>query len=144
MNRPDIQATASGFELQLQQHELGWKVMPSRLQVGGTALPISCISGFLVTPWQASQVAARAGVESHVIQTLGRWHSSAHLLYIRLPRDSLASISSSSTSWGGKSCHPDVRSVAQLCLSPVSGFLVIPWQASQVGWRLTQSTDNCM
>jgi hypothetical protein len=40
----------------------------------------------------AATTAARAGVESHVIQTLGQWHSSAYLLYIRLPRDSLASI----------------------------------------------------
>jgi hypothetical protein len=42
----------------------------------------------------AATTAALAGVESHTIQTLGRWHSSAYLLYIRTPPESLASISS--------------------------------------------------
>ena len=41
----------------------------------------------------AATTAALAGVEDHTIQTLGRWQSSAYLLYIRLPPDSLAGIS---------------------------------------------------
>ena len=42
----------------------------------------------------AATTAALAGVEDHTIQTLGRWQSSAYLLYIRLPPDALAGISS--------------------------------------------------
>ena len=41
----------------------------------------------------AATTAALAGVEDHTIQTMGRWHSSAYLLYIRLPPESLADIS---------------------------------------------------
>ena len=41
----------------------------------------------------AATTAALAGVEDHTIQTMGRWHSSAYLLYIRLPPESLAGIS---------------------------------------------------
>ena len=41
----------------------------------------------------AATTAAQAGVESHVIQTMGRWSSSAYLAYIRLPRDTLSGVS---------------------------------------------------
>ena len=35
----------------------------------------------------AATTAAAAGVPDHVIKTLGRWESSAYLLYIRTPRE---------------------------------------------------------
>ena len=41
----------------------------------------------------AASAAAQAGIEDSVIQMLGRWHSSAYLRYIRIPREQLASIS---------------------------------------------------
>jgi hypothetical protein len=41
----------------------------------------------------ATTTAAIAGVESHVIQTMGRWSSSAYLAYIRLPRETLSGVS---------------------------------------------------
>ena len=40
----------------------------------------------------AATTAALAGIEDSTIQSLGRWHSSAFLQYIRLPREQLASI----------------------------------------------------
>ena len=42
----------------------------------------------------AATTAAHAGMDAALIQTLGRWKSSAYQLYIRIPRDSLASVSS--------------------------------------------------
>ena len=42
----------------------------------------------------AATSAAAAGVPDHVIKLLGRWNSEAYSLYIRTPRESLASISS--------------------------------------------------
>ncbi len=41
----------------------------------------------------AATTAALAGVEDSTIQTLGRWHSSAFLQYIRMPRERLAALS---------------------------------------------------
>ena len=41
----------------------------------------------------AATTAALAGLDGHTIQTLGRWHSSAYLAYIRLPRESLSQVS---------------------------------------------------
>ena len=41
----------------------------------------------------AATTAAMAGVEDSTIQTLGRWHSSAFLQYIRTPKERLASLS---------------------------------------------------
>ena len=41
----------------------------------------------------AATTAASRGVEDALIQTLGRWKSSAYLTYIRLPPDNLAAIS---------------------------------------------------
>ena len=41
----------------------------------------------------AATTAAQAGIQDSMIQTLGRWHSTAFLQYIRLPRDQLAGIS---------------------------------------------------
>ena len=42
----------------------------------------------------AATSAAMAGIEDSTIQTLGRWHSAAFLQYIRMPKDHLASVSS--------------------------------------------------
>lgn len=39
----------------------------------------------------AATMAGRKGLSSEKIQILGRWESSAYLLYVRLPRDELAS-----------------------------------------------------
>lgn len=41
----------------------------------------------------AATTAALAGIEDSTIQALSRWHSSAFLLYIRTPKDQLASLS---------------------------------------------------
>ncbi len=41
----------------------------------------------------AATTAAMAGVEDSTIQTLGRWHSSAFLQYVRTPKERLASLS---------------------------------------------------
>ena len=40
----------------------------------------------------AATTAGLAGVPEHMIQTLGRWSSSAYLAYIRTPRNLLASV----------------------------------------------------
>ena len=42
----------------------------------------------------AATTAALAGIEDSTIQALGRWHSSAFLLYIRTPKEKLATFSS--------------------------------------------------
>lgn len=42
----------------------------------------------------AATTASAYGVEDSLIQTLGRWKSAAYLLYIRVPREKLASLSS--------------------------------------------------
>ena len=41
----------------------------------------------------AATAAANSGLEDSLIQTLGRWHSSAYLRYIRTPRQTLAATS---------------------------------------------------
>ena len=41
----------------------------------------------------AATTARRKGLSLEKIQTLGRWKSSAYLLYIRLPREELSSVS---------------------------------------------------
>ena len=41
----------------------------------------------------AATVAARNGIQDHQIQALGRWTSSAYLLYIRTPAESLSRLS---------------------------------------------------
>lgn len=43
----------------------------------------------------AASTAAANGVEDSLIQTLGRWKSSAYLTYVRIPAESLAAISMS-------------------------------------------------
>ena len=41
----------------------------------------------------AATTAAAQGIEDSMIKTLGRWESSAYLVYIRIPRDRLTQIS---------------------------------------------------
>ena len=41
----------------------------------------------------AATTAAAKGVEDSLIQTLGRWKSSAYLTYVRLPPENLAAVS---------------------------------------------------
>ena len=41
----------------------------------------------------AASTAAARGVEDSLIKTLGRWRSSAYLLYVRIPRERLADLS---------------------------------------------------
>ena len=41
----------------------------------------------------AASTAARRGVEDSLIKTLGRWQSSAYLLYVRIPQEHLAWLS---------------------------------------------------
>jgi hypothetical protein len=41
----------------------------------------------------AATTAAAKGLEDSLIQTLGRWRSSAYLRYVKIPRDNLAAIS---------------------------------------------------
>ena len=41
----------------------------------------------------AATTAAQAGLDAALIQTLGRWKSSAYQIYIRIPRESLATVS---------------------------------------------------
>ena len=40
----------------------------------------------------AATMAGRKGLSSEMIQTLGRWESSAYLLYVRLPREELSTV----------------------------------------------------
>ena len=42
----------------------------------------------------AATSAARAGIPAHVIKMLGRWESEACLLYVRMPQEFLAQVSS--------------------------------------------------
>ena len=42
----------------------------------------------------AATTASAVGLEDSLIRTLGRWRSSAYLLYVRIPREKLAVVSS--------------------------------------------------
>ena len=42
----------------------------------------------------AASTAVAAGLEDSIIKTMGRWESSAYLLYIRIPQDQLQGVSS--------------------------------------------------
>jgi len=49
----------------------------------------------------AATTAALAGVEDSTIQALGRWHSSAFLRYVRIPKERLAHVSRTLAKGGG-------------------------------------------
>ena len=42
----------------------------------------------------AATAAAAAGIPDHMIKMMGRWESSAYLLYLRTPREALTALSS--------------------------------------------------
>ena len=48
----------------------------------------------------AATTAAKAGIQDNLIQTLGRWKSSAYCAYIRLPRETLCYVSSTLVTHG--------------------------------------------
>ena len=50
----------------------------------------------------AATTAAACGVEDSLIKTLGRWSSSAYLLYVRVPRERLAALSSTLSKTSGQ------------------------------------------
>ena len=52
-----------------------------------------CYSGHSFRVGVATTAAA-CGVEDSLIKTLGQWSSSAYLLYVRVPRERLAALSS--------------------------------------------------
>ena len=56
-------------------------------------------------------MAAACGIEDSTIQTSGRWESSAYLRYVRIPRETLASIS--------KSLLSDLRGTCELSVIEV-------------------------
>ena len=70
----------------------GWFVGQLRVILSAAGLPQLDYAGHSFHIGAAT-AAALAGVEDSTIQTLGRWHSSAFLQYIRMPREQLASIS---------------------------------------------------
>lgn len=55
----------------------------------------------------AATTAALAGVEDSMIQTLGRWQSSAFLQYIRTPKEQLAAVSAVLAHGAGASMPPN-------------------------------------
>ena len=48
----------------------------------------------------AASTAAAMGLEDSLIKTLGRWESSAYLIYLRLPREDLQSVSKRLAQYG--------------------------------------------
>ena len=65
-----------------------------RLALGRVGMDATQYSGHSFRIGAATSAAA-AGIDDAVIKTLGRWRSTAYQSYIQLPRESLASISSS-------------------------------------------------
>ena len=63
-----------------------------REALGSTGVDVSCYSGHSFRIGAAT-TAASVGIEDSLIKTLGRWESAAYLLYVRVPRDKLASVS---------------------------------------------------
>lgn len=60
--------------------------------VGALGLPKGEFAGHSFRAGAAT-TAAEVGLEDSLIQTLGRWRSSAYLLYIRIPREELGQVS---------------------------------------------------
>ena len=81
---------------------------PLFLYQDGTPLSRSKLSAFLKSTLQSAGVpgnftghsfrigaattAASRGIPDHLIKTMGRWSSEAHLLYVRTPVDTLLSV----------------------------------------------------
>ena len=63
-----------------------------REALGSIGVDVSCYSGHSFRIGAAT-TAASVGIEDSLIKTLGRWESAAYLLYVRVPRDKLASVS---------------------------------------------------
>ena len=57
-----------------------------------SGVDVSCYSGHSFRIGAASTAAA-VGMEDSLIKTLGRWESAAYLLYVRVPRERLVSVS---------------------------------------------------
>ena len=66
------------------------KMIKGKLSAAG--INPSCYSGHSFRIGAATTAAA-CGVEDSLIQTLGRWKSAAYLLYVRVPRERLANLS---------------------------------------------------
>ena len=69
-----------------------WFIGQLRSTLANVGVPQNHYSGHSFRIGAATS-AALAGVEDSTIQTLGRWHSTAFLQYIRMPRERLAQIS---------------------------------------------------
>ena len=69
-----------------------WFVGHIRTALGALGLPQGDFAGHSFRIGAAT-TAALVGVEDSTIQTLGRWHSSAFLQYIRTPKERLAALS---------------------------------------------------
>ena len=63
-----------------------------REALGSTGMDVSGYSGHSFRIGAATTAAA-VGIEDSMIKTLGRWESTAYLLYVRVSRDRLASVS---------------------------------------------------
>ena len=74
----------------LMREALVWEVR-SALQQGGVVLTPYSGHSFRSS---AASTAAAAGIQDSLIKILGRWQSSAYQLYVHLPRESLAIMSS--------------------------------------------------
>ena len=64
----------------------------------------------------AASTAASRGVEDSLIKTLGRWRSSAYLLYVRIPRERLAGLSTTLA---------DRQSKVYFCILAIDLFMVV-------------------
>ena len=68
----------------------------------------------------AASTAAANGVEDSLIQTLGRWKSSAYLTYVRIPAKNLAAISASI-------CNNNLSFEAYNTIVHLGGYYFVPW-----------------
>lgn len=71
-----------------------WFIPQLRQMLGAIGLPQDQFAGHSFRIGAAT-TAAMIGMEDSMIQTLGRWQSSAYLLYVRTPKQRLATLSAS-------------------------------------------------